>query len=448
MYLVFPDDASTLPKNTQGAISAALLYPVDVMIKRLQLTRTTDQQHSVVSEHEQQQTLLITPSLDNTRKNVYRFIQMVLRRLERTAYCGWHCDYDYFNGIDIAVLQSAIEKYIYVVAYTALKQYHNQTFRRHCQNDYSHDNHNTGSSGIHDNSCGTCGSSNMAMMMIHIFYGYMAQWIHLPITIPLETWKSQLQIQTLRDGRDIKTATNLKWDILYRMIYPQSHHDPKGMKFPMNMYSGISSYLITSWKPAIQYTIYESIKRMRIQHRRRRIGTTGYGTNHHPNSSSSTNSNSLAWIESFVIAIVARTIATIIIYPYVRRRLLQLQSQQNRNNNLPVVSTTTSVQTNASIMNASNGTVATETNTMKQQEQPGRDVVSQNHNIPARKSSSQYFCQVVGDHFDGASYYGIGPELIRGAVSSVVSSMVQEYFLQWASTEPQTVQLVTDTDDE
>ena len=256
----------------------------------------------------------------------------------------------YWYGIEVAVLQNAIEKYIYVVAYTTLKRYHDQYYYNHTSNTASGRNSNHHAQHDDTQKATTTMSAVLMMMMMDILYGYMAQWVHLPITIPLDTWKTQIQIYNCTTKSNKYVTSDPKWEILYHVLYPHDNsHDgstattpKKHYYFPMqHLYFGISSYLITCWKPAIQYTIYESIKRLRIQRRQqqRQFGTSHPNHIHHTTTTSrptTTNSNNaLSWMESFLIAIIARTISTIIIYPYIQRRILQLQLQSQQQQQQP-----------------------------------------------------------------------------------------------------------------
>jgi hypothetical protein len=394
-------------------------------------------------------------------------IRVFVQRIVQNQYMLW-------NGIEIAVLQNAIEKYVYVVAYTALKR---------CHDRYVRDNH-PNQHASH--------ASSIQTMMIHILYGYMAQWVHLPITIPLETWKTQIQIYNSQypccatnnhtattitkpispsssSAVTCKHPTNPKWEILYRMIYPLDYHDSatttttaaaaasRPKKFPMNLYSGLlSSYIILCWKPAIQYTIYESIQRLRIQQRQHRVPQPEFQNPHpSPNHPHGSKSNShISWMESFVIAIIARTIATLIVYPYIRRRLLQLQEQPHQHL-APATSpsspppsapppTTTKVTISTTNTKGSDKNNEYTQVTPPQQQHPPSALLGDYMLVRVRKCiigllykgsqmlSSQSIRNVVRHHINVTSYYGIGPELIRGAISSVITIFVQEYILRLA----------------
>lgn len=72
------------------------------------------------------------------------------------------------------------------------------------------------------------------------------------------------------------------------------------------MYKGIQTYVILCLKPAIQYTVFEQVKRILLKGK--------------PN-------QTLSAAQSFLLGMVARTVATVAIFPYVRAKVvLQTQS--------------------------------------------------------------------------------------------------------------------------
>jgi hypothetical protein len=170
-------------------------------------------------------------------------------------------------------------------------------------------------------------------------------------------------------------------------------------------------------------------------------------------------------MESWIIAIFARTVATIVVYPYLRRRLLsQLPLKPTEQQGpasstavavmipttLPTTTTITKVEgmkTMETEYSDDNGEDTCVTTTLQQQHNPPSSVSSRRDDmlIRVRKCVLQWLLSptsqiisiqfwirnAIRQHFDVTSYYGIGPELIRGAISSVISSFVQEYILRW-----------------
>jgi len=74
------------------------------------------------------------------------------------------------------------------------------------------------------------------------------------------------------------------------------------------MYKGIQAYVVLCFKPAIQYTVFEQVKRIILKGKQR---------------------TALTAPESFLLGMVARTVATVLVFPYVRAKvMLQTSSTQ------------------------------------------------------------------------------------------------------------------------
>ena len=71
------------------------------------------------------------------------------------------------------------------------------------------------------------------------------------------------------------------------------------------MYKGVEAYAVLCWKPAIQFTIFEKCKKAIL------ITRPGQST--------------ITSAEAFIIGMVARAVATVIVFPYIRGKVL-LQS--------------------------------------------------------------------------------------------------------------------------
>jgi len=80
-------------------------------------------------------------------------------------------------------------------------------------------------------------------------------------------------------------------------------------------YKGIEAYTVLCLKPAIQYTVYEQVKRIVLVAR-------GDGRS---SSMSSSSSDSLTAAEAFFLGMIARVVATMLTYPYLRAKVM-LQS--------------------------------------------------------------------------------------------------------------------------
>ena len=118
-----------------------------------------------------------------------------------------------------------------------------------------------------------------------IALGCVAEWAHLPVTLPFDVLTTQI-------------ATD-KTDRSAFMIL-QAVLSEKGVG---GMYKGVSAFVVLCLKPAIQYTAFDSIKGLILASKRK-------------------GERSLTALEAFVAGMVARTVATLIVYPYTRAKVM------------------------------------------------------------------------------------------------------------------------------
>lgn len=192
----------------------------------------------------------------------------------------------FYAGIGTSAFQSATEKALYFFAYTALKNAH---------------------------SFFTGGGSSKKQMntATNLILGCCAEWAHLPITLPIDCLTTQ--IQTGNNGNKGALA------ILCTML-----SEGDGIR---GMYKGIQAYTILCLKPAIQYTVFEQVKEIILI--RKRLQAKG-------RSGRKDLQESLSTIEAFLLGMVARTIATIAVFPYLRAKvMLQSQSSQGSGKKKP-----------------------------------------------------------------------------------------------------------------
>ena len=160
----------------------------------------------------------------------------------------------FFKGMETSAFQSSLEKALYFFAYTALKQIH----------------------AVVTKSPELGGLSNLLL-------GAAAEWAHLPVTLPVDAWTTKIQ-----------TTKDAPLKILLTMLSKRE-----------NYYKGISAYALLCWKPSLQYTVYEQVKKAWVATRV---------------------DKSLTAIEAFVLGMVARTIATVVVFPFVRAKVLMQTS--------------------------------------------------------------------------------------------------------------------------
>ena len=139
---------------------------------------------------------------------------------------------------------------------------------------------------------------------MNLLLGCLAEWAHLPITLPIDCLTTQ--IQTGDNGNQGPIA------ILTTML-----SEGDGLK---GMYKGIQAYTVLCLKPSIQYTVFEQVKGILLARKRKGKGS-GSGSKKRSN-------EALTATEAFLLGMVARTIATIAVYPYLRAKVM-LQSQKD-----------------------------------------------------------------------------------------------------------------------
>jgi len=171
----------------------------------------------------------------------------------------------FYHGLTTSAFQSATEKSLYFFAYTAFKN------------------------------CYTALISNNISTLPNLIIGCAAEWAHLPITLPIDCWTTKIQTDT---------SNKSAYALLCTML------SEKGVS---GMYKGIQAYTILCLKPSIQYTVFEQVKQI-ILLTRNKSHNVRKGSN-----------QSLTALESFLLGMIARAIATIAVFPFIRAKVL-LQS--------------------------------------------------------------------------------------------------------------------------
>lgn len=159
----------------------------------------------------------------------------------------------FFNGMEVSAFQSALEKALYFLSYTALKKGHHQFYKGAPLDSFT-----------------------------NLFIGYIADWSHLPMTLPVDAWTTE--IKTNANGR-----APLK--VLLAMLSDKDR----------NFYKGLSAYWLLCLRPALQYTIYEQVKAAYLKSKAR---------------------TSLSSMEAFLLGMISRGIATTVVFPFQRAKVL------------------------------------------------------------------------------------------------------------------------------
>ena len=80
------------------------------------------------------------------------------------------------------------------------------------------------------------------------------------------------------------------------------------------MYKGVQAYVVLCFKPALQYTVFERVKAALVANRRNKT---------------------LSASESFLLGMVARTISTVLIFPYLRAKVVLQTSDSPTTTSIP-----------------------------------------------------------------------------------------------------------------
>lgn len=197
----------------------------------------------------------------------------------------------------------------------------------------------------------------------NLILGCLAEWSHLPVTLPIDCLTTAIQTDDKNRGAFVLLSSMLS---------------ERGIG---GFYKGIEAYAVLCLKPAIQYTVYEQVKRVVLAARRvkdmarRRERRGGGPSRDDDDNDASSSSSSLGAAEAFFLGMFARVIATMLTYPYLRAKVM-LQSTYGNATIKPTI------------------------------------------------------LQMIGEQLNTGGvwglYQGIGPELTRGVFSAALMMMVKE----------------------
>lgn len=237
----------------------------------------------------------------------------------------------FYHGVGTSAVQSATEKALYFFAYSSLK------------NLYT-----------------TLTASSELGTVANLTLGCAAEWAHLPVTLPIDCLTTKIQTS------DETTNGQGAFTLLSAMLSEQ------GLA---GMYKGIQAYTVLCLKPSIQYTLFEQLKKIHLARR-----AVNQSSNHHRRS---VVQQQLSALEAFVLGMFARTVATMVVFPYLRAKVM-LQSSNNDDDN--------------------NG----------------------NDGKKAPTSIPQMLMAMYREGGLRTLFQGLGPELTRGVLSAALMLMVKE----------------------
>jgi len=172
----------------------------------------------------------------------------------------------FYQGVHFKAVQSTLQKFLYFYGYSFLQGLYERNF----------------------------GKMNTQANLI---IAYTSELLCIPVSMPLETIVTQFQ-----------TSKNESLSTIIQNI------SSKGF---LGFYRGYQTYPYVSLQPAIQYTIFEQLKRFVLLKR---------------NSGSGTNAIVLSALDAFVIGAIARAIALILTYPYTKAKTL-MQAERGKSSN-------------------------------------------------------------------------------------------------------------------
>lgn len=228
--------SEVLSASLGGAVSASILYPLEVLKTKMQASGDDTEE-------------------GEEKKGMVEYAKDLYEK-EGSAV--------YLNGIETSAFQSAMEKAFYFFAYTTLKNVHS-AFR-------SIIDPRNASKPIG-------GFTNLAL-------GCLAEWAHLPITMPIDCLSTAIQ-----------TSKNENAMALMMTILKEG-----------NMYKGIQAYYVLCFKPALQYTVFEQVKGIMLKSRKEKT---------------------LSAAEAFLLGMVARAVATVAVFPFVRAKVVMQSRKQD-----------------------------------------------------------------------------------------------------------------------
>jgi len=238
----------------------------------------------------------------------------------------------FVDGVAISASGSATEKFIYFYAYKVLVD-------------------------LYETITGTD-----VGVISDLIIGYVSEFIHLPISMPLDT--IGVKIQTNKDPTKTIPA------LISKTI------KETGMA---GFYKGVGAYVFLSMKPSIQFATFEFLKRY----------TLGDSSN-----------TELTALQAFVLGAIGRAVATLMLFPYTRAKVIK----QSRRRSLRADS------------NSSEPTV----------DPPIESLQGKRISRRASLTPTEVIQDVIRKDGFASLYQGVGPELFRGVLSAAMMLMVKE----------------------
>lgn len=374
-----------------GTISSAALYPLEVIKTRMQAAGdSNDDNGGVVEEadgtHEEEEEDTKVDAGDKNykasrfRSNKKNSSKKKMNMVEFVSYLYRTEGYGiFFKGMEVSAFSSAMQKACYFCAYSALKQLYIAAVMVKQRK------------GLTNSSSSTQAALSISPLA-NIVLGCLAEWVHLPVTLPIDALATAIQTSSSPMSKD-DSRNNKKTQDAMALLMTMWRED--------TVYKGIQAYYILCFRPALQYTIYEQIKGWILRQRRRRHyqSTRAATATQQPTSSSH---EQLSASESFALGMLARTVATLFVFPFVRAKV-RMQSNSSSSLSSSEFGGESRCCSNSSNNNTKDSTTS---------------------------SSSASIWQLLQTTYTSGGiaslYQGLGPELTRGVLSAALMMMVKE----------------------
>jgi adenine nucleotide transporter 17 len=286
----------------------------------------------------------------------------------------------FFDGMEVSAFQSAIEKACYFFAYTALKRgyaYTTTTRTRHNNNPKQQQQ-----------------QQQQLSALSSVLLGCLAEWVHLPITLPIDALTTAIQTS---GGSKKKNTINSAID------NHKKRHTVLALWMTLwkekSFYKGIQAYWILCFKPALQYTIFEQCKAWIV-----RLRQTGGGREGRQQSAAQLSAG-----EAFLLGMFSRTIATLVVFPFVRAKVRMQSLTRGR----------------AHQQSSSNSSPA-DTSTEASSPSPSSSTIDSSVDSCTPPTIWKLLAENYTNGGVKALYQGLGPELTRGVLSAALMMMVKE----------------------
>jgi adenine nucleotide transporter 17 len=273
--------AEVLSAAIGGMISASALYPLEVIKTKLQAGEcesTSNDNITTTTNETDEKERDDDEETDSSHQDISnsKSAWTLAKHMYETQGIS-----SFYHGIGTSAIQAGTEKALYFFAYTAFKNLYYRALQPKAQ------------------------GTKPAIMSTtaNLLLGCAAEWAHLPITLPIDCLTTRIQTTKNPNASALALLCN--------------------MLSEGGMYKGLQAYIVLCFKPAIQYTIYEQVKHYYLT----------YLSRNNP-----TQSSSLSSAQAFLLGLISRTISTIVVFPYIRAKVLlqqQTSSSSSSSNTIP-----------------------------------------------------------------------------------------------------------------